>query len=159
MIKGDVVEVMIALPGQLFLNTQIPVCLWFLTNDKTANGRDRRNETLFIDARNLGTMETRVLKVLTDEDIQKIQDTVSSWRDGDDYEDIKGFCKSASIEDIEAQKYILYPARYVGFREEEREDEFVKRFEELISSLEKNQKKSNSLNEKILSSLKKLNHD
>ena len=73
MIKGDVVEVMIALPGQLFLNTQIPVCLWFLTNDKTANGRDRCNETLFIDARNLGTMETRVLKVLTDEDIQKIR--------------------------------------------------------------------------------------
>ena len=91
MIKGDVIEVMIALPSQLFLNTQIPVCLWFLTNDKTANGRDRKNETLFIDARNLGTMETRVLKVLTDEDIQKVQDTVSSWRTGEKYEDIEGF--------------------------------------------------------------------
>ena len=84
---------MIALPGQLFLNTQIPVCLWFLTNDKTANGRDRSNETLFIDARNLGTMETRVLKVLTDEDIQKVQDTVSSWRTGEDMKTLKVIAK------------------------------------------------------------------
>ena len=86
MIKGDVVEVMIALPGQLFLNTQIPCCLWFVTNDKTKNGRDRRNETLFIDARNLGTMQTRALKVLTNSDIQNIEDTVSSWRKNKNYE-------------------------------------------------------------------------
>ena len=71
---------MVALPGQLFLNTQIPVCLWFLTNDKTMNGRDRRGETLFIDARQLGTMETRVLKVFTDEDIAKIQGLFSRGR-------------------------------------------------------------------------------
>ena len=115
MIKGDVVEVMIALPGQLFLNTQIPVCLWFLTNDKTANGRDRGNETLFIDARNLGTMETRVLKVLTDEDIQKVQDTVSSWRTGEGYEDIEGYCKSSTTEEIEKNNFVLTPGRYVGF--------------------------------------------
>jgi type I restriction enzyme M protein len=72
MVRGDVVEVLVALPGQLFLNTQIPVCLWFLTNDKTQRGRDRRGETLFIDARQMGTMETRVNRVLTDEDIAKI---------------------------------------------------------------------------------------
>ena len=96
MVRGDVVEVMVALPGQLFLNTQIPVCLWFLTNDKTINGRDRRGETLFIDARQLGTMETRVLKVFTDEDIAKIQETVQSWKTGEGYEDVAGFCKSAS---------------------------------------------------------------
>ena len=119
MIKGDVVEVMIALPGQLFLNTQIPVCLWFLTNDKTTNGRDRKNETLFIDARNLGTMETRVLKVLTDEDIQKVQDTVSSWRTGDGYEDIEGYCKSSTTEEIEKNGFVLTPGRYVGFADEE----------------------------------------
>ena len=106
MIKGDVVEVMIALPGQLFLNTQIPVCLWFLTNDKTANGRDRSNETLFIDARNLGTMETRVLKVLTDEDIQKVQDTVSSWRTGDAYEDIRVIAKVQLLKKL--KKMILF---------------------------------------------------
>ena len=93
--------------------------MWFLTNDKTANGRDRKNETLFIDARNLGTMETRVLKVLTDEDIQKVQDTVSSWRTGDGYEDIEGYCKSSTTEEIEQNDFVLTPGRYVGFADEE----------------------------------------
>jgi type I restriction enzyme M protein len=134
MIKGDVVEVMIALPGNLFLNTTIPVCLWFLTNDKTANGRNRTNETLFIDARNLGTMETRVLKVLTDADIQKVQDTVSSWRSGDGYEDVEGFCKSSTTEEIEENDYVLTPARYVGFADEE--DDGIP-FEEKIKKLTK----------------------
>ena len=106
MVRGDVVEVMVALPGQLFLNTQIPVCLWFLTNDKTMNGRDRSGETLFIDARQLGTMETRVLKVFTDEDIAKIQETVQSWKTGEGYEDVAGFCKSASLEEIEKNGYV-----------------------------------------------------
>jgi type I restriction enzyme M protein len=114
MVRGDVVEVMVALPGQLFLNTQIPVCLWFLTNDKTVNGRDRRGETLFIDARQLGTMETRVLKVFTDEDIAKIQQTVQSWKTGEGYEDVAGFCKSASQEEIEKNGFVLTPGRYVG---------------------------------------------
>ena len=132
MIKGDVVEMMVALPGQLFLNTQIPVCLWFLTNDKTANGRDRKNETLFIDARNLGTMETRVLKVLTDEDIQKVQDTVSSWRTGDGYDDIEGYCKSSTTKEIEKNGFVLTPGRYVGFADEE--DDGIS-FEEKIGLL------------------------
>ncbi len=114
MVQSDVVEVMIALPGQLFLNTPIPVCLWFLTNDKNMNGRDRRGETLFINARQLGKMETRVLKVLTDDDIAKIADTVQSWKTGEGYEDVAGFCKSASLEEIEKNGYILTPGRYVG---------------------------------------------
>jgi type I restriction enzyme M protein len=114
MVRGDVVEVMISLPGQLFLNTQIPVCLWFMTNDKTANGRDRRSETLFIDARQLGSMETRVLKVFTDEDIAKIADTVATWKSGDGYEDIAGFCKSVSLDEIEKSGFVLTPGRYVG---------------------------------------------
>jgi type I restriction enzyme M protein len=118
MVRGDVVEVMISLPGQLFLNTPIPVCLWFLTNDKTANGRDRRGETLFIDARQFGSMETRVLKVFTDEDIAKIADTVQAWKSGDGYEDIAGFCKSASLDEIEKNGFILTPGRYVGSTEE-----------------------------------------
>ena len=113
MIRGDVVEVMVALPGQLFLNTQIPVCLWFLTNDKTKNGRDRRGEALFIDARQLGIMETRVLKIFTDEDIRKIADTVQAWKFGDGYEDVAGFCKSASLGEIEKNGFVLTPGRYV----------------------------------------------
>jgi type I restriction enzyme M protein len=100
MIRGDVVEVMVSLPGKLFLNTPISCCLWFLTNDKTKNGRDRRKETLFIDGRDLGYMKTRALKILTDEDIKKIQDTVFLWREGKKYNDIEGFCKSSSTMDI-----------------------------------------------------------
>ena len=158
MIEGDVIEVMIALPGQLFLNTQIPVCLWFLTNDKTINGRDRKNETLFIDARNLGTMETRILKVFTDEDIQKIQDTVSSWRAGDGYEDIEGFCKSSTKEEIEKNNFILTPGRYVGFVDDD--DDGVP-FQEKIKLGYSNylnfSKESKQLDKEIVNILKKLN--
>jgi len=118
MVRGDAVEVMVALPDKLFLNTGIPVCLWFLTNDKTMSGRDRRGETLFIDASQLGTMETRVLKVFTDEDIAKIQETVQSWKTGVDYEDVAGFCKSASLKEIEKNGFVLTPGRYVGFIDE-----------------------------------------
>ena len=160
MIKGDVVEVMIALPGQLFLNTQIPVCLWFLTNDKTANGRDRKNETLFIDARNLGTMETRVLKVLTDEDIQKVQDTVSSWRTGDGYEDVEGYCKSSTIEEIEKNGFVLTPGRYVGFAEEEDDGiPFEEKMKILKQSLDKLRDESNQLDIKLKENLSKIGYE
>lgn len=123
MVRGDVVEVMISLPGQLFLNTPIPVCLWFLTNDKTANGRDRRGETLFIDARQLGSMETRVLKVFTDEDIAKIANTVEAWKSDEGYEDVAGFCASASLKEIEKNGFVLTPGRYVGASEAIDDDE------------------------------------
>ena len=157
MIKGDVVEVMVALPGQLFLNTQIPVCLWFLTNDKTANGRDRRNETLFIDARNLGTMETRVLKVLTDEDIQKIQNTVSSWRTGEGYEDIEGYCKSSTTQEIEKNSFVLTPGRYVGFADEEDDGvPFDEKMNKLSKTLQEMTEESSELDKKIKSNLKNI---
>ena len=157
MIKGDVVEVMIALPGQLFLNTQIPVCLWFLTNDKTANGRDRKNETLFIDARSLGTMETRILKVLTDEDIQKVQDTVSSWRTGEGYEDIEGYCKSSTTEEIEKNGFVLTPGRYVGFADEEDDGvPFEEKMNTLKQQLEDLHTNSESLTKKIKENLNKI---
>jgi type I restriction enzyme M protein len=158
MIEGDVVEVMIALPGQLFLNTPIPVCLWFLTNNKTKNGRNRKQETLFIDARDLGTMETRVLKVFTDEDIQKIQDTVSSWRAGEEYKDIEGFCKSSTKAEIEKNNFILTPGRYVGFVDDD--DDGVP-FEEKISKLygeyTTNKIQSDKLSLEIDKFLKKIN--
>jgi type I restriction enzyme M protein len=148
---------MIALPGQLFLNTQIPVCLWFLTKDKTKNGRSRKQETLFIDARNLGTMETRVLKVLTDEDILKIQETVSSWRAGEEYKDIEGFCKSSTKKEIESNNYILTPGRYVGFADEEDDGiPFEEKMKNYTNTLNKKLQESSDLEKKIQSTLKNL---
>ena len=157
MVKGDVVEIMVALPGQLFLNTQIPACLWFMTNNKTQNGRDRRGETLFIDARQLGTMQTRVLKVFTDDDIAKVSDTVHRWKKGEGYEDIAGFCKSASLEEIEKNGFVLTPGRYVGTEIAE-QDGIA--FSERISALSLEYKKllqlSADLDGQIASSLSRL---
>ena len=132
MIKGDVVEIMISLPGQLFLNTQIPCCLWFLAKNKTKNGRDRRNEVLFIDARNLGEMKTRVLKILSNNDINKISKTVSSWRKGNTYKDEIGFCKSSKIDEIEKNNFILTPGRYVGFSDDNDEIDYNKNPEKFL---------------------------
>ncbi|TGA72231.1 DNA methyltransferase [Aliivibrio fischeri] len=133
MVENDVVECMVALPGQLFYTTQIPVCLWFITKDKTANVgkgyRNREEETLFIDAREMGTMINRTNKELTVDDIAKIADTFHAWRSDDaelkarverdeckveQYEDIAGYCKSATIDEIKANDYVLTPGRYVG---------------------------------------------
>ena len=157
MVRGDVVEVMVALPSQLFLNTQIPVCLWFLTNDKTANGRDRRGETLFIDARQLGTMEGRVQKVFTDKDIAKIHETVRSWKTGEGYGDVAGFCKSASLEEIEKNGFVLTPGRYVGAELDADdglnfEDHLIDLTEKLSSLMET----SKSLDQKIRKQLMEL---
>ena len=156
MIKGDVIEIMIALPGQLFLNTQIPCCLWFLTNDKTKNGRDRRNETLFIDAKKLGIMETRVLRVFREEDIEKIADTVISWRNGNNFKEVKGFCKSSSTSDIEKNNFILTPGRYVGFEDDEGDEvSFGEKYKNLVSEFLLLNEKDKILSKKIIDSLNK----
>ncbi len=126
-IEADLVDCMVAMPGQLFYSTQIPVCLWFIAREKK-NGRfrDRRGQTLFIDARKLGTMIDRVHRELTEEDIRKIADTYHAWR-GDkaagDYEDISGFCRSATLDDIRHHNHILTPGRYVGAAEVEDDGE------------------------------------
>ena len=160
MIRGDVVEMMVALPGQLFLNTQIPVCLWFMTNDKTSNGRDRRGETLFMDARQLGTMETRVLRIFTDEDIAKIADTAQAWKTGEEYEDIAGFCKSASLEEIEKNGLALTPGRYVGALDLEDDGiSFDEKFLNLFSQYKTLKAESNLLDEKIEKTLGALSND
>ena len=150
MISSDVVEIMISLPGQLFLNTQIPCCLWFLTNDKSKNGRDRRQETLFIDARNLGSMTTRILKVLTTTDIQKISRTVSCWRNGEGYENIKGYCFSSTYEEIKKNNFILTPGRYVGFDDENYEElPFSENFKRLNKELKLLKSEADKLDELI----------
>jgi type I restriction enzyme M protein len=114
-IEADLVDCMVALPGQLFYSTPIPACLWFLARDKS-NGkkRDRRGEILFIDARNLGTLRDRVHRELTVENIARISDTYHAWRNGIDYKDEPTFCKSSTIENVRENKYILTPGRYVG---------------------------------------------
>ena len=144
----------------VFLNTQIPCCLWFLTNDKTKNGRDRRKETLFIDARNLGTMETRILKVLKKDDIKKIADTVSFWRHNKGYKDVKGYCKSSTTKHIANNNFTLSPARYVGLAD--KVDDGIP-FDEKIKSLTKRLSdltlESSDLNKKIKKNLFKIGYE
>jgi type I restriction enzyme M protein len=116
LLEADLVECMVALPGQLFTNTQIPACIWFLTKSKRANGayRERKGEVLFIDARNLGYMRDRVLRDFTAEDFARISGTFKNWKRGKDYADEPGFCLSATLEQIVKQGYALTPGRYVG---------------------------------------------
>jgi len=117
-IEADLVDCMIALPGQLFYSTPIPVCLWFIARNKgSSKFRDRRGCTLFIDARKMGVMIDRVHRELTDDDSQRIAGTYHAWRgdrDSGKYEDVPGFCKSATIEDIKSHSCVLTPGRYVG---------------------------------------------
>jgi len=124
--------------NKLFYATQIPVCLWFLTRSKTGNGhRDRRGETLFIDARKLGRMETRVHRVFDPEDMAKVADTYHGWRNkGGAYEDVAGFCKSATLAEIKGHDFVLTPGRYVGAEEVEDDGEaFVEKMDRLTSEL------------------------
>jgi type I restriction enzyme M protein len=140
MVEDDLIDCMVALPSQLFFNTQIPACLWFLTKSKQAKekGRDRRGEVLFIDARKLGQMQSRVLRVLTDADIARITKTYRNWRGHGEgtYEDVPGFCKSASLAEIAQHGYVLTPGRYVGASVDESDDEtFVEKMEQLTEQL------------------------
>lgn len=140
MIEADVVDCMIALPGQLFYSTQIPACLWFLAKDKSNSGfRDRRGEVLFIDARKLGYMVDRTRKELSDDDVAQIARTYHAWRGEEDagtYEDVPGFCKSVGSEEIKAHGHVLTPGRYVGAEELEDDAEpFEQRFAALKGTL------------------------
>jgi type I restriction enzyme M protein len=120
-VENDLVDCMIALPGQLFYTTQIPVCLWFLTKNKKAHKelgyRNREGETLFIDARKIGSMISRTQKELTAEDIAAIAKTYHAWRgekNAGKYADQAGYCKSATLDELRKHDYVLTPGRYVG---------------------------------------------
>lgn len=142
MVEADVVDCMIALPGQLFYSTQIPACLWFLARNKNPGKgwRDRRGEVLFIDARKLGTLVDRTRKEFSEEDIQRIADTYHAWR-GEPrqrpYDDIPGFCKAAFLEEIRGHNHVLTPGRYVGATAaDDDEVPFEERFAVLRETLE-----------------------
>lgn len=166
LVEEDLVECMVALPGQLFTNTQIPACIWLLTKDK-ANGmvrdekkRDRRQEFLFIDARNLGFMRDRVLRDFSKDDIAEITDTFHAWQRGEDYEDVAGFCKSSSLDEIRKHDFVLTPGRYVGAQEQEEDGEpFAEKMARLTAQLREQFAESDRLEAEIKRNLGGLGYE
>ena len=161
LIEADLVDCMVALPGQLFYSTQIPACLWFLARDrKDGKFRDRRGEVLFIDARKLGRMVDRTHRELTDEDVTRIADTYHAWRNGaDTYTDIPGFCKSATLEEVRKHGHVLTPGRYVGAEaQEEDEEPFEDKMKRLTAQLHEQQAEATNLDKAIAANLKELGY-
>jgi type I restriction enzyme M protein len=162
-VEADLLDCMVALPGQLFYSTQIPVCLWFLARDKSnSRFRDRREETLFIDARKLGTMVDRTHRELTDADIARIAGAYHAWRDdpgAEEYADIPGFCKSATIDEIELHGSVLTPGRYVGAAAlDEGGEPFEDTMLRLTAALRNHQSEADRLDAAITSRLAELGY-
>ena len=161
LIENDLVEVMLVFPGQLFTNTQIPACIWFLTKNKKARGefRDRSGEVLFLDVRNKGHMLSRVQRVLSEEDIQDISGTVRQWRRANGYEDQAGYCRSGTLEEISKNDFVLTPGRYVGI-EEDADDglSYIESMNELSERLYQEIEKSEELQLRIHKNLEKLGY-
>ena len=156
MVEADAVDCVVAMPGQLFFGTQIPVCVWILAKSKSAHSnkgrsvRDRKGEVLFIDARKVGHMISRVQRAFDPEDIQKIAGTYHKWREGKDFEDVAGFCKSAELDDIAKHGHVLTPGRYVGAADLEEDDEpFEEKMAELSQTLYRQMEESAKLDEVI----------
>ena len=161
LVEADLVECMVALPGQLFTNTQIPACIWFLTRNKSPrNGwRDRKEETLFIDARKFGYMKDRVLRDFSPEDIQKIATTFHNWKKGEGYENSAGFCKSANLSDISKKDYVLNPGVYIDPSVLEHDGEqFSEKMGRLTTKLEGQFRESDRLKNAVNQSLKELGY-
>jgi type I restriction enzyme M protein len=165
-IENDLVDCMIALPGQLFYTTQIPVCLWFITKNKREDSergyRNRQSETLFIDAREVGSMISRVNKELTNDDIAGIARTYHAWRgekkDGG-YEDKVGYSKSATLEEIKANDFVLSPGRFVGAADVEDDGiPFEVKMKELSQTLYYQMKKGGELDKSIRQSMEALGY-
>jgi len=177
-IEADLVDCMVALPGQLFYSTQIPVCLWFIARDKkNSRFRDRRGQTLFIDARKLGALRDRVHRELTPDDIAQIAGVYHAWRgdaapsprpssqrgegeeDETGYRDRAGFCKSALLEEIRQQGYALTPGRYVGAEAVEQDDEqFEQKMSRLAAQLAQQTAQARRLDEQIARNLEELGY-
>ncbi|WP_346017136.1 class I SAM-dependent DNA methyltransferase [Pseudenhygromyxa sp. WMMC2535] len=161
LVEADLIDCMVALPGQLFYATQIPVCLWFLARDKR-NGkfRDRRGEVLFIDARKLGRMETRVHRVFSEQDVGVIVNAYHTWRKGEGYEDAAGFCKAATKEYICAHDFVLTPGRYVDpVNTEDNGEPFEKRMRSLTTRFFEQIGESGRLEAQIRAELRRLGYD
>ncbi|MBF6605166.1 MAG: SAM-dependent DNA methyltransferase [Chloroflexi bacterium] len=163
-IEADLVDAMVALPGQLFYSTQIPVCLWFLARDRR-NGRfrDRRGETLFIDARKMGTLVDRTHRELTDADVATIAGTYHAWR-GDEgageYADVPGFCRATTIDEIRKHGHVLTPGRYVGAADVEEDAEpFDEKMSRLTATLGEQRAEAARLDDTIRRNLKALGYD
>lgn len=167
LIEEDLVECMVALPGQLFTNTQIPACIWFLTKNKgertAASGRKLRNrkgEYLFIDARNLGYMKDRVLRDFTQDDLGKVADIFHAWQTGENYENEAGFVKSTKLKDLQKHDFVLTPGRYVGAMAEEDDGEpFAEKMARLTGQLKTQFEESDSLEVEIKKNLARLGYD
>ena len=159
MVEADVVEVMIALPGQLFVNTQIPACLWFLTKQKAV----RKGEVLFVDARKLGSMISRVQCEFTDEVISRIADTVSAWRGeagAGAYHDVAGFCRSVKLAEVAQHGHVLTPGRYVGAEEvEDNDEDFATKMQQLTEKLGEQMAKGAELDQLIRQKLGGLGYE
>ena len=144
-LNNDLVDCIVALPDKLFYTTGIPVCIWFFNRDKKHKG-----QTLFIDARKMGDMVNRRLRELSDEDIKKISDTYISWQKEENYEDVKGFCKVANMDEIKDNDYILTPGRYVGIEDVEDDGEpFEEKMERLTKTLSEQFTRSRELEDEI----------
>jgi type I restriction enzyme M protein len=162
-IEADLVDCMIALPSQLFYGAAIPACLWFLARDKrNRRFRDRRRQTLSIDARRMGHLIDRVHRELSDEEIAHIAKTYHAWReeaDAGEYQDVPGFCRSATTDEIAARGYVLTPGRYVGAEDIEDEDEpFAEKIARLTQMLGEQFAESAKLEATIRHNLKELGY-
>ncbi|RLI99117.1 MAG: SAM-dependent DNA methyltransferase [Candidatus Aenigmatarchaeota archaeon] len=162
-VEDDLVDCIIALPPKLFLTVAIPACLWFLAKNKDERAkrfRDRRGQILFIDARELYKPISRRLNILTNEHIQLIANTYRTWRKGENYRDIPGFCKSVTLTEVRKNHYVLTPGRYVGIPEKEKEEKpFEERMKKLIEQLMMQLTKSEELKERIRKNLRELGYD
>jgi len=157
LIEAGLVDCIVNLPTKLFLNTQIPACLWFLSRAKESDpNHPRRDKILFIDARNMGKLIDRRTRELTDEDISTIADTYHNWKTSEGYGDVPGFCKSVLVSEVAALDYVLTPGRYVGLPDEEDDFNFEERVQKLTAELKTQMEESTKLDDRIKENLAKV---